>query len=51
MFLDDPPGLMDQESRYLALLESVETFRLAGERLELLADGETVLRFVPGDAE
>jgi heat shock protein HslJ len=47
MFRAEPPGLMEQESRYLDLLSRVRRFRLDGERLELLAGERVLLAFEP----
>jgi len=35
MFLDDPPGLMDQEQEYFAALNSVATWSIVGGQLGL----------------
>ena len=43
----EPEGIMDQESQYLAALESAATYRMEGERLELrTADGAMAANFV-----
>ena len=44
------PELMEQERAYIAALDQVTAFRIAGSRLELIADGQVVARFraVPG---
>jgi len=48
MFCAEPEGIMDQESQYLAALETAATYRLEGEKLELrTADGALVASFVP----
>lgn len=47
MFRDDPPGLMQQEARYLEALGRVRGYRLVDGRLELLADGLPLLSFEP----
>lgn len=47
MFRAEPPGVMEQEARYLALLQDVDAFRLDGDRLELRTAGRSVLRLVP----
>jgi heat shock protein HslJ len=39
----DPPGLMEQETAYLKLLESAQAFRLSENKLELLGDGGDVI--------
>lgn len=46
MFLAEPAGLMEQEGRYLALLQGVDAFRLDGSRLELHTAGRSVLDLV-----
>ncbi len=44
-----PPPLMEQEKAFIAALQRVKSYRIAGGALELL-DGETVLaRFEPGE--
>ena len=48
--MPDPPGLMEQETRYMALLERVTGYRVLDGRLLLLSNGETVLEFVPSPA-
>ncbi len=35
MFCEEPPGVMDQESAYLAALQSAATYRIEGELLEM----------------
>jgi heat shock protein HslJ len=45
MFRDEPPGLMQQESRYLELLARVRGYRLVDGRLALLADGAPLLEY------
>ncbi|HEX5135450.1 MAG TPA: META domain-containing protein [Planctomycetota bacterium] len=44
-FLDDPPGAMAQEARYLKLLDEVDGWRMSGSWLELLRGETTVLVF------
>jgi len=44
-FLDEPPGAMAQEERYLKLLDDVDGWRLAGSWLELRRGETTVLVF------
>jgi heat shock protein HslJ len=47
-FCGEPSGLMDQEFRFLALLEQVAGMRLAGGTLRLLSDsGEPLVMLVP----
>lgn len=46
----DPPGVMEQETAYVALLERVTGYRVEDGRLLLLADSEVVLEFVPSSA-
>ena len=36
MTCGDPAGIMEQETRYLTLLEQVEEYRIIDNRLELL---------------
>ena len=45
MFRGEPPGIMEQEGRYLAALARVRGYRVVEERLELLADGAPLLVF------
>ena len=48
----EPEGVMDQEQAFLDALASVTSYRLAGERLELLdGTGGVVLGFEPQVAE
>lgn len=47
MYLAEPAGLMEQEGRYLTLLQAVDAFRLVGDRLRLRAAGRRVLHLVP----
>ena len=47
MFRAEPPGVMEQEARYLTLLQGIDAFRLDGDRLELRTAGRSVLRLVP----
>jgi heat shock protein HslJ len=52
MWCMEPEGVMDQEQAFLAALASVTSYRLAGERLELLdSTGEAILVFEPRAAE
>jgi len=52
MWCMDPEGVMDQEQAFLDDLASVTSYRLAGERLELLdGTGEVILTFEPRAAE
>jgi heat shock protein HslJ len=44
-FLDDPPGAMAQEKRYLELLDEVDGWRMSGSWLELSYGESTVLVF------
>lgn len=44
-FLDAPPGAMDQEARYLKLLEQADGWKLGGGWLELQRGGTTILAF------
>ena len=47
----DPEGLMDQEQAFLSALAAVAGYNLAGERLELLdAGGSVLLAFEPAPA-
>jgi heat shock protein HslJ len=48
MFCAEPEGIMDQESQYLAALETAASYRLEGDKLELrTADGALVASYVP----
>ena len=50
MFCDQPEGVMDQETAYLAALDSVTSFNILGEQLVMLgADGQQVLSFKASD--
>jgi heat shock protein HslJ len=42
MFCDAPEGTMDQESAYLGLLQSADSFKVDGDQLTL-SDGDTAL--------
>jgi heat shock protein HslJ len=43
---NDPEGVMDQESQFLAALESAATYKIEGTRLELrTADGALAADF------
>jgi heat shock protein HslJ len=42
----EPPGIMEQETQYIALLESVTTFELDGSQLFLRTNGDRGLVFV-----
>ncbi len=44
-FLDNPPGAMDQETRYLKLLEQADGWKFGGGWLELRRGGTTILAF------
>jgi len=45
-FCADPDGVMDQESQYLAALETAATYRVQGSRMEMRAtDGALVAQF------
>ena len=46
MYAAEPPGLMDQEARFLALLGSATGMRVEGSALVILVAGEEKLRFV-----
>jgi heat shock protein HslJ len=47
-FCAEPEGIMDQESQYLAALETAATYRIDGDRLELRTDdGALVANYVP----
>jgi heat shock protein HslJ len=51
MWCADPEGVMDQEQAFLAALASVASYRLAGERLELLdGTGNVLLTLAPQPA-
>jgi heat shock protein HslJ len=46
MFCAEPEGIMDQESAFLAALESAATYRIQGDKLEMrTADGALALQF------
>lgn len=45
MFRDDPPGLMDQEQRFLATLGEIESFRIQNGKLVLWGAGKKRLVF------
>ncbi len=52
MWCMEPEGVMDQEQAFLDALASVASYRMAGERLELLdGTGEAILTFEPRAAE
>ena len=44
-FLDKPPGAMEQEARYLKLLEQADGWRIRGDYLDLSSGGRTILAF------
>jgi heat shock protein HslJ len=44
-FLDKPPGAMEQEARYLKLLEQADGFKVRGDYLDLSSGGRTILEF------
>jgi heat shock protein HslJ len=44
-FCADPPGLMDQEARYEALLVSAQRYRVTGSTLEITTKDGLLLRF------
>jgi heat shock protein HslJ len=47
MMCSEPEGIMEQESQYLAALETAATYRMEGDRMELrTADGAMVANFV-----
>lgn len=45
MYCSEPPGIMDQEDRYLALLANVTSYRVEGDRLVLTDEADTDLLF------
>ena len=46
MMCSEPEGLMDQESQYLAALESADTYKVEGDRLSMrTADGAMAVNF------
>lgn len=47
MRIDNPPGLMAQEQRYLETLGEINAYRVTPERLQLLRDGKTRMVFEP----
>jgi heat shock protein HslJ len=47
MYCTSPEGIMEQEAGYLAALQSVDTYRIADGRLQMMDDqGRTVLTYV-----
>ncbi len=51
MYCGEPEGVMEQENRYLNLLESVAGYRIDGNRLDLLDEsGATLLTYSAGRA-
>jgi heat shock protein HslJ len=44
-----PPQLIEQETAYTELLRRVNAYRVDHGRLQLLAEGEVVLEFVPSN--
>jgi heat shock protein HslJ len=42
MFCEEPPGVMEQESAYLAALQSAATYRIGGETLEMRTAADQV---------
>ncbi|MDD3857470.1 MAG: META domain-containing protein, partial [Methanoculleus sp.] len=51
MYCGEPEGVMEQENRYLTLLESVAGYRIDGNRLDLLDEsGATLLTYSAGRA-
>ena len=47
MFCEQPEGIMDQEAQYLAALQTVATYRVEGERLQMrTAEGSLAVDFV-----
>ena len=52
MYCGEPEGVMEQENRYLTLLESVAGYRIDGGRLDLLDEaGKTLLTYQAEDAD
>jgi heat shock protein HslJ len=45
MYLDFPPGRMQQETRYLAALESIDRYTLEDEELSLWAGSDRSIRY------
>jgi heat shock protein HslJ len=45
IFLDKPTGAMDQEGRYLKLLEQAERWEISGGRLDLKHKDKSILAF------
>lgn len=45
-FCDQPPGVSDQESSFLSLLQRADTFVIDDGRLALSADGEVLVELV-----
>jgi heat shock protein HslJ len=44
-FCGEPPGVMNQEGKFLALLQKAERFKIRGNRLTLFSAGRQLLRF------
>jgi heat shock protein HslJ len=52
MYCSEPEGVMDQEARYLTLLESTAGYRIDGDQLNLLdEDGKTLLSYRAGNRD
>lgn len=52
MYCGEPEGLMEQEARYLNLLESVRGYQIDGDRLDLLDEtGEALLSYRAGSTD
>jgi len=51
MYCSEPPGIMDQEDRYLALLANVTSYRVEGDRLVLMDEADTDLLIFDRTAE
>jgi heat shock protein HslJ len=52
MYCSEPEGVMDQEARYLTLLESTAGYRIDGDQLNLLDEaGKTLLSYRAGNRD
>lgn len=49
MYCAHPQGVMQQEARYLHLLQSVDAYHAEPDRLDLYADDKIVLSFTPAE--
>lgn len=51
MYIDDPPGLMEQETQYLSALSEVDAYRVSPGRLVLLSSSKPRLIFTAKAAD